>query len=228
MSSLAGVDAVVPASALPQVRADKYVTVMSLLRYCVTSYRDFAPIGLYLTVPEDRLRHWQRRLATVPRPRVAMAWAGNPAQAQDHQRSAPTAAILPLLRVPGLSVLNLQPDPRRRELIALDDPSSLYDATALPHDIVDMAAAIAQCDLTVTVDTSFAHIAGAIGSPVWMMLGSHRDWRWLPADAPCLWYESLRVVRQARPGDWASAVARIRAGLERLAAGAAPALALDP
>jgi len=137
--------------------------------------------------------------------RVGLVWAGNPAHANDHRRSLPEAAARALLAaLHGLEVVPLQPGPRAAAL-----------GLAAP-DLPDWAATarvVAGLDLVVTVDTACAHLAGALGVPVWILLPHAPDWRWQLNRADSPWYGSARLFRQTRPGDWAGVVDEVAAAL---------------
>ncbi len=138
--------------------------------------------------------------------RVGIAWAGNPAQPNDRRRSMAGAALAPLLATPGATFVNLQIGPRATE-------AGLPDPTPRLPDLAETAALIATLDLVVTVDTAIAHLAGALGRPVWVMLAHVPDWRWLLDRNDSPWYASARLFRQDRAGDWGGTVRRVAAAL---------------
>jgi hypothetical protein len=140
--------------------------------------------------------------------RVGIAWAGNPAQANDRRRSMPGAALAPLLALPGVQFVNLQVGARAGEI-------GLPDLSPRLTDFAETAALIATLDLVVTVDTSIAHLAGALGVPVWAMLAHVPDWRWLLNRDDSPWYASARLFRQDRAGDWDAVVRRVTEALDR-------------
>jgi ADP-heptose:LPS heptosyltransferase len=96
---------------------------------------------------------------------------------------------------------------------------ALYDFTADLHDFADTAALIDGLDLVISVDTAVAHLAGALGKPVWLLNRFDTCWRWLLDRDDSPWYPSLRQFRQPHPGDWGSVIRRVRDALRRLAAG---------
>ena len=140
--------------------------------------------------------------------RIGLAWAGNPAQANDRRRSIPPEALAPLLRTEGITFVNLQVGPRASE-------TGLTDLSAELPDFAATAAVIATLDLVIAVDSAVAHLAGALGAPVWVLLAYAPDWRWLLGREDSPWYASATLFRQATPGDWDGVIARVRTALGR-------------
>lgn len=149
--------------------------------------------------------------------RVGVAWAGNPQYRSDEQRSMPLRALLPLAGIPGVSWFSLQMGAALGQMDALRDRFPLADASAASRDFAETAALAATLDLVISVDTSIAHLAGAMGLPVWIVLPHLADWRWLEDRSDCPWYPTARLFRQPAPGDWAGAVAPMADELARLA-----------
>jgi hypothetical protein len=150
---------------------------------------------------------WLARLAALPGRRVGLAWAGNPGFAADHLRSVPPAALAPLAALPGVSFVSLQKG------AAATPPVALPDWTAELHDLAATASLIMALDLVISVDTAVAHLAGALGRPVWLLNRFDTCWRWGAQGEACRWYPTLRQFRQSVPGDWAGPVARVVAAL---------------
>jgi hypothetical protein len=146
------------------------------------------------------------------RPRVGLAWAGDAANHRDRFRSAPLADLLPLLeKSPGIDWYSLQVD--RVPPVMPPELTSLSESLT---DFYETACAILNLDLVVTVDSAVAHLAGALGRPVWVMLHAIADWRYHLAPESTPWYPTMRLFRQIKPGDWSGPVARIAAELARL------------
>jgi len=163
------------------------------------------------------LAHWSEELSKVPGFKVGIVWQGSPDNKCDRMRSLPLMEFAPLAGLPGVHLFSLQVGPGREQLAALD---SLFAVTDLgsrfdPTSFEDAAAAIMTLDLVVTVDTALAHLAGALGAPVWLVLPFAPDWRWLLGREDSPWYSSMRLFRQARPGDWAEVFERIALELKR-------------
>ena len=138
--------------------------------------------------------------------RVCIAWAGNPAQAYDRRRSIAGAALAPLLAMPGVSFVNLQVGARGGE-------AGLPDLSAQLTDFAETAKLIGTLDLVIAVDTAVAHLAGALGVPLWLMLAHVPDWRWQLHRDDSPWYASARLFRQDAPGDWNGVIRRVSEAL---------------
>jgi tetratricopeptide (TPR) repeat protein len=149
--------------------------------------------------------------------RVGIAWAGNPRHKGDTNRSMPLESLMPLAGVPGLTLISLQKGARIEQLAPLKDRLPLDDAAAAHVDMLETAALIDTLDLVLSVDTSIAHLAGAMAKPVWIMLPWVADWRWMEQRADTPWYRSARLFRQSAADDWASVVNQIVSTLKLIA-----------
>jgi hypothetical protein len=162
--------------------------------------------------PADAAR-WQARLAALPGRRVGLCWAGNRALADlranpvDRRHSLPAGALAPLAGVPGVSFISLQKGDAPPPGLAL------HGWTAELHDFADTAALIAGLDLVISVDTAVAHLAGALGRPVWLLNRHDSEWRWLLGRDDSPWYPSLRQFRQPAYGDWGGVIGAVAARL---------------
>lgn len=151
--------------------------------------------GAYLQAPVEHLACWRERLGPRQRPRIGLVWAGNPLHRNDHQRSCSLDALMPLLGLEA-DFFSLQlPAPAGL-------PASLKDITAGIQDFADTAAIVSQLDLVVAVDTAIVHLAGALGTPVWLLLARDADWRWQQKGSGSPWYPHLKLYRQKMPGQW--------------------------
>jgi len=167
------------------------------------------PVGIpYLGASEERIATWGARLEALPGKRVALAWAGNPNHINDRNRSIALARLAPLLSMPGVSVVGIQRDVPESDRAPLAGLTHLGEELA---DFQDTAAVIALCDLVVTVDTSVAHLAGAMGRPLWVLLPFWPDWRWTLGAERSPWYPDARLYRQGANGDWDAVIARLAA-----------------
>ncbi len=162
----------------------------------------------YLAPPPERLAHWREKLSGDPSLKVGLVWAGKPLP--DPFRSCPVAELTPLSGVPGVTLYSLQVG---EEGAKAHECPGLVDLTAGIRDFGDTAALIAGLDLVVSVDTSVAHLAGALGKPVWLLLPMAGDYRWLVAREDSPWYPTMRLFRQKRQGEWGEVVQRVRAAL---------------
>jgi tetratricopeptide (TPR) repeat protein len=150
--------------------------------------------------------------------RVGMAWAGNPRYKADHQRSTSLRTLLPLLRMPGVTWISLQKGPAAEQLKTLCDDIFVWDGSSGESDLAEAAALVATLDLVITTDTCIAHLAGAMGKPVWILLPYLSDWRWMHKRETTPWYPTARLIRQKAPGDWAGVVKRAANELNALIA----------
>ena len=191
LANLPGVQVVAKDEPLP--RYDAWIDQMSLPHVFATRPDTIPSASGYLRADPDRVARWAARL---PRARkVGVTWAGNPAHSNDCRRSLPPEAVSRLLRLGESSVVNLQIGSRASEV-------GLPDFTSLLTDYAETAALVANLDLVLTVDTSVAHVAGALGVPCWVMLPFAPDWRWMLGRNDTPWYDSVRLFRQPRTGDW--------------------------
>ncbi len=194
----------------------------------------------YLSADQAHLSKWSARIENLPRPRIAIAWAGNPAHDNDRNRSVALSAMAPLFPHSnptragegrmgtgaagqgggtGASFISIQ-----RELRG-DDAAQLAAQPSVTHiggelaDFDDTAAVLALCDLLVSVDTAPVHLAGAMGRPVWVLVPFAPDWRWTREGETTPWYPNARLFRQTALGDWNGVIARVAAALQQLLKG---------
>lgn len=171
-----------------------------------------APVP-YITPDPGRVAQWRERLANYAGISVGLVWQGNPAHPNDWHRSIRLGQLRPLLDCPGARFVSLQIGPGEQQVQEFAgrilDTAQLID----PTSFADVAAIIANLDLVITVDSAIAHLAGAMGKPVWILLASSSDWRWLKDRADTPWYPQALLFRQKDAGDWAGVVARLRAAL---------------
>jgi tetratricopeptide (TPR) repeat protein len=173
-----------------------------------------APIP-YLDADEGRLKKWSAQIGALPPPRIAVAWAGNPAHDNDRNRSIALSTLAPLFAAPGVaaSFISIQRELRGEEAAQLAAQPRLSHIGGALADFDDSAAVLALCDLLVTVDTAPAHLAGAMGRPVWVLVPFAPDWRWTLDGETTPWYPTARIFRQPALGDWNAVIARAAAAL---------------
>ncbi|WP_321923381.1 tetratricopeptide repeat protein [Paraburkholderia guartelaensis] len=170
----------------------------------------------YMRADTAQAAAWRARvnaLAGAAQRRIGLVWAGNPRHHFDAFRSVPLESLLPLSALAGNAWFALQKGPGAAQLapVALRWPiDALGDDL---HDFAATAALIEALDLVITVDTSVAHLAGALGKPVWVLLAAQPDWRWGKDRADSVWYPSARVFRQSSLGDWRGVVAELESAL---------------
>lgn len=168
----------------------------------------------YLAPPPHLADIWRRRLSGVRGMKVGLAWQGREMNKNGYRRALAVEQLSPLLGIPGCSFLTLQPNPC---VAGQQLPQGILDTSAWLSDFADTAALIASLDLVISVDTSVAHLAGAMGKPCWVALLHSPDWRWFPMETnQCGWYPLLRLFRQEEPGDWDGVVNRVAAELQTM------------
>jgi uncharacterized protein (TIGR03032 family) len=153
-------------------------------------------------------------LPPVDSPRVGIAWAGSPTHRNDRHRSCALARFLPILRTPGIEFYSLQKGEQSKDLSQLPSDVKAHNLDPLLGDFGDLAVIIDQLDLVVTVDTSVAHLAGALGKPVWTLLSTTPDWRWMLEGETTPWYPTMRLIRPSDAGDWAEVIEHVAQGLK--------------
>jgi tetratricopeptide (TPR) repeat protein len=184
---------------------------------------DNVPAGIpYLFADDARRSAWETRLGGPPARRVGLAWAGSPTHRYDRNRTIPAAVLRPLTGVARARFYSLQKGPAATAVQALGP--GVADWTGELASFADTAALVACLDLVVTADTAVAHLAGALGKPVWLLTPFAPDWRWLLERADSPWYPTMRLFRQRRPDDWGHVVGEACTALAAFCGGtAAPA-----
>ncbi|MDR3536816.1 MAG: tetratricopeptide repeat-containing glycosyltransferase family protein [Acetobacteraceae bacterium] len=222
LASLDGVAQVIPAGeTLPPF--DLHCPLMSLPFGFGTTLETIPNASPYLHADPAQAASWRQALAALPGRRIGLVWGGSSRSGQPHavavdrRRSMPLAALAPLAGIAGCSFVSLQLGPPA----AQPPPAGLvlHDPTTGLGDFADTAALIEALDLVISVDTAVAHLAAALGRPVWLLNRFDTCWRWLLGRDDSRWYPTLRQFRQPTAGDWTTPVARIAQDLARFAAG---------
>jgi tetratricopeptide (TPR) repeat protein len=196
---------------------DYHLPVMSLPGIFGTRLETIPADIPYLRASPAKTDAWAHRLAALPRPRIGLVWAGNKAHSKDSERSIALALLEPLGRIPGAIFLSLQQGDAAAEI----PPPGLvlHEKIGALGDFDETAAVLGAVDLVITVDTAMAHLAGGLGKNIWLLDRHLPDWRWLLDRTDSPWYPTMRIFRQARPGDWGSVVAPVAAALDAYCAG---------
>ena len=193
--------------------------LMSLPRVLGTTLQTVPAKVPYLYPDATEAQAWKDRLAADgPGLRVGLVWAGSAANANDRQRSMMLADFAPLARIPGVRLISLQKGPASAQIAETQMGADMSDPTADLNDLATTAALIANLDLIITVDTAVAHLAGALGKPVWTLLPFVADWRWLLKREDSPWYPTMRLFRQTTQRDWTSVIGRVAGELKKLVA----------
>ncbi len=191
----------------PLPEFDLHCPVMSLPLVFQTTLASIPAEVPYLFADPEKKAVTERKLGAKTKPRVGLCWSGSRAHADDKSRSIALSQLAPVLELP-FEFHALQSEIRAEDRAAFSDSPLRSHASEL-KDFSDTAALIAAMDLVVTVDTAVAHLAGALGKPVWILLPFTPDWRWLLDREDSPWYPSARLFRQPAMGDWESVVAEI-------------------
>jgi hypothetical protein len=173
--------------------------------------------GPYVRADDAHIAKWRTRIEALERPRVAVAWSGNAQHVNDGNRSIALSRLAPLWSAASVRFIGIQRELRGDDAELLTREPRVMQIGAELDDFADTAAVVALVDLVITVDTSVAHLAGAMGRPVWILLPFSPDWRWTLAGESSRWYPTARLFRQPSLGDWDSVIERLRGELDRFA-----------
>ncbi|MBT6441103.1 MAG: tetratricopeptide repeat protein [Alphaproteobacteria bacterium] len=193
---------------------DCHVPLLTLPRIFGTALETIPGPNPYLQPYGDDTARLAPALAAPPGwLKVGMCWAGKPTQRNDRNRSCGLAPMLEAIGVPGAVFYGLQVGPRAAELDQTGARGLIRDISPQLKDFADTAAVISQLDLVISVDTSVAHLAGALDKPTWIALTFTGDWRYLDREETTPWYPSARIFQQETNGDWRGVFSRIKAAL---------------
>ncbi len=192
-----------PSDPLP--KCDCHAQLMSIPYKRKERFENLSAPNSYLSVPpEPEFLVPNKKSGSK---RIGIAWYGNPNHDNDLNRSCPIDELAPLFELENIEWVSLQKEPVHQQI------AGMMDLPNKVHSFADTAAIISQLDLVVSVDTAVAHLAGALGSPVWIMLPYSPDWRWLTRRSDSPWYPSARLYRQISPGNWNSVITSIKSDL---------------
>lgn len=193
---------------------DLHVPLLSLPLAFGTTLDSIPSSPAYLSADAERVARWRDRLPASAGLRVGLAWAGRDTHNNDRNRSLPLGALLQL-PVPGVTWVSLQKELRDGDQALLAARPDVLQAGAELADFADTAALLSCLDVVITVDTAVAHLAGALGRPVWLLLPFAPEWRWLMEREDSPWYPTARLYRQLRPGDWDDVLRRVADSLRQ-------------
>ena len=221
-SNLSGIARIVAAGdALPPF--DAHLPLLSAPRVVGTDLATIPAEIPYLAADPQRCAFWRRRMVGLDGLRVGLVWAGGSgpgqpgAAAVDQRRSAMLEQLSPLADIEGVHFLSLQKGKPAAQALSPPGGMVLHDFTGELADFADTAALVDGLDLVISVDTAVAHLAGALGKPVWLLNRFDSCWRWLQDRNDSPWYPSLRQFRQPAAGDWASVITEVKTALVQLA-----------
>ncbi len=222
LATCPGIDCVV-AEGSPLPAHDLQASLMSLPGLFGTTLRTVPAEVPYLFPPADVVERWRGAVGPAPGLKVGITWQGNPRHKWDHRRSFPLTHFEALARIPGVRLYSLQRGPGSEQLAALGGAFAVTDLGGLPDAGTDpflkTAALMTSLDLLILCDSAPAHLAGALGVPVWVPLSFLVDWRWMHQRADTPWYPTMRLFRQRELGDWDPVFRRIADELACLARG---------
>jgi hypothetical protein len=217
VASCPGVDEVVTqGKPLPEFAC--YAPVLSLPRIFGTTLETIPARVPYLSADPDRRARWHEELRNSLEFKVGVIWQGNPLHSRDRERSFKLSHLEPLARIPGVRLFSLQKNTGVEQIAALGNQFLVTDLGSGLDDFADTAAVMSNLDLVVSPDSSPAHLAGALGVRVWMVLPFTADWRWMTDRDDTPWYPTMRLYRQSRFGDWNELFERLSADLKELVA----------
>jgi tetratricopeptide (TPR) repeat protein len=197
---------------------DFHCPLLSLPHAFGTTMETIPNVVPYLTPPCDASAAWTRRLSSCSELKVGLVWSGNPVNKLNPQRSIPLAMLEPLWAIAGIRWFSLQVGQPATD-VELEPKVPIEDLSPFLTDFAETAAAISHLDLVISVETAVAHLAGALGRPVWVPLAFVPAWRWLLGREDSPWYPTMRLFRQGRPGDWAAVIQRLAASLMQVSKG---------
>ncbi|AWB08201.1 hypothetical protein A6A40_23500 (plasmid) [Azospirillum humicireducens] len=217
MAGLPGVERFVSGQ-LPTDAFDLHLPMLSLGEVFGTQMDTIPHRVPYLTAEPDLAARWADRLKGLAGLKVGIVWAGSPTHGNDRNRSVGLAPFARLAAIPGVSLVSIQKGPTEGQAANPPGGFPLLNLSPGIRDFADTAAIMAGLDLVVCVDTSVAHLAGALGVPVWVLVPFAPDWRWMLDRQDSPWYPTMRLFRQDRPGSWDNAMDRLLQALrERIA-----------
>jgi Tfp pilus assembly protein PilF len=211
LGTLEGVTAITTETELPPAH-DYHCPLLSLPLALKTEISGIPNDVPYLTAAPDKVRAWKQVLEQDGERKVGIVCSGSPDHKGDRNRSIPLRQFSPLLET-GASFYLLQTECRPEDEAFLSETSRIRDLRQRLTDFTETAAVIACLDLVICVDTSVAHLAGALGKPVWILLPFSPDWRWMLGREDSPWYPTARLFRQTEMGDWQGVIERVREAL---------------
>jgi len=197
-------------AAIARTESDLTVPLMSLPHIFGTTLPTIPADIPYLTADRRSIELWRSKMNCVGTDlRVGLVWAGNPANVSGQIRTCGLQVMSPLACISGVTFYSLQKGEAAREAQTPSSGLRLIDLTDDIADFADTAALIMNLDLVVSVDTAVAHLAGALGKPVWTLLPAANEWRWLLARNDTPWYPTMRLFRQSAPGNWSGVMTAV-------------------
>lgn len=209
LGTIAGVTSVF-SQMRPEIRFDTHLPMMSLPHVFKTTLKTIPAQVPYLRAPANAKISFPK--VSGRNPKIGLSWCGSLSQPND-QRPIPFGLLEPIVHMAGTDFFSLQKGARSLSAQEASWAGRVSDLSEQLTDFGQTAAAIENLDLLITVDTAIAHLAGALGKPVWVLLSFAPDWRWMRDREDCPWYPTMRLFRQSSPGDWKSVFEKLGAAL---------------
>jgi len=201
IESMQVADQIIP-SGTPLPESDLHCFLCSLPRLFTNDFASI-PRAPYLSVPRERLTKLQPSFKDAGRRlKVGIVWSGSVTFGKNHERAQPILPFFQAFALPGVQLYSLQKGPREQELTLLPRGGPIINLAPHLNDFADTAAAVAHLDLVIMTDSAVAHLAAALGKPVWLLLGYKAHWLWLLDRTDSPWYPSIRLFRPRAEGDW--------------------------
>ncbi|MEI7816746.1 MAG: tetratricopeptide repeat protein [Desulfuromonadales bacterium] len=215
LKELAGVsELIVKGNTLPEF--DYHCPLLSLPLAFKTGLHSIPCTEKYLCADTGKLSYWAKKLGDKTKPRVGLVWRGNRIHNDDHNRSTLLSALIPQILQSDYQYVSLQKEVPDVEKATLEANQNMLHFGDELKDFTDTAALCELMDMVISVDTSVAHLSGALGKPTWVLLPFSPDWRWLLYRDDSPWYPSVKLYRQKNIGDWSSVFAKVNADLVQL------------
>lgn len=215
LQSVPGIESVIPEGS-PIPNCDYHLPLLSAPRVLGRPLPEHAPNNPYIAADSDDVAHWQRKLSSLSGPKVGLVWAGNSHlglknnDSVDRRRSLHLQKMRSILQNPGISFISLQLDEPAKQIAEIEEQYRPLDVMSDISDFSETAAIVACLDLVISVDTSVAHLAGAMGKPVWLLSRFDGCWRWLRDRDDSPWYPSMTLFRQTQWGEWDDVITRVQ------------------
>ena len=215
LKSCAGIDEIIERTSTcePLAQFDVHIPLLSLPGIFGTTLDNIPSEVPYISVDPKLVTQWRMRLNNNDDFKIGIVWAGSPKHKKDRKRSCSLADFAPLAEIPGVVFYSLQKGPASKEALNPPEGMNLINLENDLNDFTDTAAVIVNLDLVISVDTAVAHLAGAIGKPVWALLHFAPDWRWLLKRNDSPWYPTLRLFRQTKIDYWDRVFEKIKEAL---------------
>ncbi len=218
--TLIGVDRLLVSDEETEIQPHDYWTfLLSIPLHCKTTPESIPVSDQYLTADPIRVDFWKNKLPKA-KMRIGLVWKGSSGHLNDANRSlSHLDKLLPLWAVPDCAFVSLQKGQGEDEVLSLPETCHITHLGSDIQDFADTAAIVSQLDLIICVDTSIAHLAGALGKPVWILLPFIADWRWIINRTDTPWYPKTRLFRQSQPGQWQNVIEQVSGRLKAVMAG---------